>query len=562
MKNLRAEKSDEQRTKTRQHTRNYRAKNKENPIMKMKNRISSQIYRAKMKKLKQEQKLNEIKNHDGYKSKEIIQKKVREVEKALPKNPKKASQVCEELLKRHPVQSNQHPLKPKKPLTQDETKVLEFYKSEDNVVILPGKRDYVTRKNEEGKKVRMQKHVLKDSKENLFRKFKEEHPEVNSIHRTKFFKMSPQNVVSFKKMPDYACECNSHKNFEFLYASIKQYVTDENIDDYRKFRSQFSCDESDHDCMMGNCDICKNIVEKFKQLVSHHRTRIIINQWKGSEIIEHKLTMLQSIMEFSKSITAFKAHSYISHLQIKARNEQIKNLDENSALAVVDFAENMTLKQQNETQTAYYNRTNVTLYTCMLYVVNELKELKHLKIAFVSDNLQHNSNAANVFLRELLDKISNEHPRVKFLHLWSDGAPAHFKNKYSIANAITLQKKYKIEIVLNNTGSGHGKSVADSIGGTVKRMVGDRMKSQNIIIQSASNFAAHADEFCDGYEISFVSSEKIKSFEAAFNDQSSRVRAITGIRGRHKFVVIADDKIKSFSTSYDHDELQHKIFDP
>lgn len=111
---------------------------------------------------------------EGFKTREALLKKTRNVEKHLPKNETRAAQVVQQLSLRHPAA----PCNPgstsaeKKPLTSEEKQVLDFYQSEENIVILPGKRDYVVRKDEKGRKVKLQKHILKDSKDKAYEKFK------------------------------------------------------------------------------------------------------------------------------------------------------------------------------------------------------------------------------------------------------------------------------------------------------------------------------------------------------------------------------------------------------
>lgn len=99
----------------------------------------------------------------------------------------------------------------------------------------------------------------------------------------------------------------------------------------------------------------------------------------------------------------------------------------------------------------------------------------------------------------------------------------------------------------------HGKGVIDGIGGNIKRLVREKMMSQNehIVIQSAKDFADLASQLVSKTRIIYVPSseilEKIES-ESPWNN----TKAITGISNFH--FIKANQKIvecKKHSLSVD-----------
>jgi hypothetical protein len=163
-------------------------------------------------------------------------------------------------------------------------------------------------------------------------------------------------------------------------------------------------------------------------------------------------------------------------------------------------------------------------------------------------------------MREVLSHIKSKHPHVKNVIVWSDGAPAHFKNKFNIANIIQLEKDFNYKIQWNFFGTSHGKSPCDGIGGNVKRMVNDRVRSQNLTIQNAAQFVENAKVICrDKFDIWLLEVSKIELLNVAYEEWKSGVKSIVGIRGQHKFEVVGDDCIKTFQTSYGHGEKIHKV---
>jgi hypothetical protein len=155
--------------KNRQYFKKFYDKNKENELFKLKQSIKNQKIYAKKRKLKAQQAALE---EGGFTSRDGILKKRREVEKALPKNAFRAAEVVHELSIKFPLtQLTLNSRNAKQPKEVDE-KVKEFYASEENVVILPGVKDFVVRRDESNQKIKMQKHVLKDSTRKMYSKFK------------------------------------------------------------------------------------------------------------------------------------------------------------------------------------------------------------------------------------------------------------------------------------------------------------------------------------------------------------------------------------------------------
>jgi hypothetical protein len=148
----------------------YRDKNSKTALFKI--RKSLQNKKSYQGKKKRDAELLMIEN-GGFKSRDGLLKKTRQLQEHLPNNPIRAAQVVNELSKKHPLtQINANQAEKKKTPSENEKKVTAFYENEENVVILPGSNDFVVRKDENNKKVKMQKHILKDSTRNMFKKFK------------------------------------------------------------------------------------------------------------------------------------------------------------------------------------------------------------------------------------------------------------------------------------------------------------------------------------------------------------------------------------------------------
>lgn len=159
---------DEKKLKSREASKKYYDKKSRNPLFKLRRSLAKLKCR---KKKKNQDMLKMMSEKGGFPSRDGLLKKKREAEKHLPKDPLRAAQVVHELSQKYPLPSNETDEKKKKPLSDAEKRVKEFYESEENVVILPGINDYVVRRDENNQKVKMQKNILKDSVRNMYSKF-------------------------------------------------------------------------------------------------------------------------------------------------------------------------------------------------------------------------------------------------------------------------------------------------------------------------------------------------------------------------------------------------------
>jgi hypothetical protein len=320
--------------------------------------------------------------------------------------------------------------------------------------------------------------------------------------------------------------------------------------------------------MTGKCALCKNVKSKFNQITRNPHTKVSIEQWKKegkvSKVVTESKSVRNIVNEFSKKVEDYKTHFFLSKLQSRKKTEDLKNLPRGSAIVMVDFSENETVVPQDEAQSAYYSRLGLSVFTVQLYVTPDDPqggEILSRSICIASDNLEHTSSTTDMYMREVFNYISREFNHISNVIVWSDGAPSHFKNKFTIANLLNLERDYKIKIQWNFFATSHGKSPCDGIGGNIKRMVNDRTRTQNLMIQCASQFVEEANKIGSKIEVWELAVSKIESSKAAFELWKDKVASITGIRSQHKFETSGLDSIKSYETSYGHAEKIHKVLD-
>ncbi len=195
-----------------------------------------------------------------------------------------------------------------------------------------------------------------------------------------------------------------------------------------------------------------------------------------------------------------------------------------NAVLQVDFSENATIMSQNETQSAHWNHSQATLFIAHAWT-GEGKSF-----AIVSDALTHTKESVWVFMSYLLKKLKEDNPCLEVLNIFSDGAGSQFKQKYLFSNLHAWEQDYSMSIRWNFFATSHGKGEVDGIGGTVKRAVWRRVKSDRVHIISAEQYAVVAAESCLNINLHFISKTDIQEVESFLEARWKDVIAVPRTR--------------------------------
>ena len=144
------------------------------------------------------------------------------------------------------------------------------------------------------------------------------------------------------------CVCTIHQNVIVLLhaAQIEEF--------YKDLLKMAVCDDHNKDCLLQRCSLCPGYdsvktksLEKFedlneeisyKQWVSVDRTELISQSLSISEYINLTITKLESLVP----------HHYIANSQSSYLKLRKETMEENSALILMDFAENYAFHVQDK----------------------------------------------------------------------------------------------------------------------------------------------------------------------------------------------------------------------
>lgn len=250
-----------------------------------------------------------------------------------------------------------------------------FLEREDNSRQLPGKADAV---KGEIKNQKVQKFVLNDYMHNLHLKFMAENPNHKMCLAT-FCNLRPKHVSLVNFNSRSTCLCTKHQNFTLKLQSLKKLGVN----------SEISPDK-----FVGNAK-----PEQMTEILSNiSDEKISYKEWKRVTCTDGKLrTKLidcEKDKEEFKQIVMVEYTEFSGHVsRVKTQYEAFKTMKEklndhdNHVCVQMDFAENYSIKEMEEVQSAYFNAEMVTLHPVVVYYKNEDGIVCHKSFVIVSEVL-------------------------------------------------------------------------------------------------------------------------------------------------------------------------------
>lgn len=212
----------------------------------------------------------------------------------------------------------------------------------------------------------------------------------------------------------------------------------------------------------------------------------------GKEISRMKLVVKKANRQsahdiLKQKLVKFGSHCFHAKWQFQKYRDNLENLGDSEAVAVLDFAENYTCTQQEEAQSAYYCHNSVTLHPVVVCYKSNGTTIRD-SVALVSNDLNHDAAAVHSFVTTLLGHLRYAAPQVTRLYMWSDGCAAQYKSRQPFANLAQLYGQSTIKIEWNYFGSRHGKGPSDGESGVIKSKVSRLVLSGQEMVDNAQEF--------------------------------------------------------------------------
>jgi len=357
--------------------------------------------------------------------------------------------------------------------TKTVTAVKLFYEDDEFSRMCPGKKDYVSVREESGR-VHKQKRLLLTNMKEMHVEFTKRTGTKTGL--SKFCELRPKWCVTVDSSGMHSvCVCQIHQNFKLLVSALPERV------DINEIFLQTVCSTDSRDCMLHRCEQCPGR-EKLKQYLestfSSDETdlddNISYKQWTHDGQLKLQ-TVSCSVAEYIETLCDSADTATSHHFTCKAQSKFLRQLKENlptnHIIILLDFAENYSFICQDATQGFHWNTEQATLHPFAVYYrLASTEDLKCMSLCIVSDECEHLATTVYCFIQTVVQYLKCTLPSFDYIYYFSDGASAQYKNCKNLTNLCYHQADYGIKAEWNFFATSHGKSPCDGIGGTVKRL--------------------------------------------------------------------------------------------
>lgn len=412
--------------------------------------------------------------------------------------------------------------------------ILAFFIRDDVSRATAGKRECKT-----FKKNKQQIRYLSDSLRALYLKYKKEG---GLASFSSFCRYKPFYVLSPNIHNRNTCLCIKHSNMNFKIAALNRHkIIDFN--NSRALLDKVSCNVENFECMYGKCNVCnntqlaynldistdQNITWQMWETVNHLYKK---NSKDGIEVKTKKTiktqksgTVLELINMFEADIAAFKTHSFNSLHQANCYKNCIDNLLDGEIAIHCDFSQNYECKMAEEVQSMHFgaSKTQVTLHTGVIFYKGGQKSF-----CTVSPSNEHQPHAIWAHLKPIIDIGKSLVTNLKKIHVFSDGPSSQYRQKKNFYLINYFSSLNDIDVTWSFFESGHGKGVADAIGGVVKRCL-DRQVSYGRDIINAADVYSTLESLVKSINVVYVTETEIESMKECVPNNLKTIKGTMNI---------------------------------
>ena len=201
-----------------------------------------------------------------------------------------------------------------------------------------------------GKKQYEQKRLILCTLKELYLAFKESNPEVK-VGFSKFCTLRPKWCVGAGSSGSHSvCVCTIHQNVILLLHAAQLEEA------YKELIGMMVCSEDIRDCMLQKCENCPGdaVVQELLESKFEDRDEIIeIKQWVSvdrTDLVTQSLTVNKYISLLIEQLQDLIPHHFISKAQSKYLRQRKTELDQRTAIILMDFSENYSFHVQDEAQ--------------------------------------------------------------------------------------------------------------------------------------------------------------------------------------------------------------------
>lgn len=434
-----------------------------------------------------------------------------------------------------------------------------FYQSDEVSRVMPGKKDYVSVRENEGR-VHVQKRLVLCNLRELYTLFKDQNPS-DHIGFSKFASLRPKHcVLAGASGTHTVCVCTYHQN-------VKLMIHAADLDkSHKHIIAQAVCNPPQPTCYLNKCTACPGTEMLRKSMTIHFENKavdnVIYQQWVSVDRTTQETASLpfeDFIEAFIEKIEVLIPHSFIATQQAQFISECKKELKEGELAVLADFSENYSFVVQDAAQGMHWNNSQATIHPFVVYYQYSEEE-HHISFVIISDCLHHDTVAVHLFQRALITFLKSALPitDIKKITYFSDGAASQYKNRKNFVNLCSHEADFGIKAEWHFSATSHGKSACDGVGGTVKRLAAraSLQKPYDQQIMNPTQLYQWAKENIPATVFRYCSTEEYEAVKQELKNCFQNSRTIPGTRRLHAFIPLSRHlvAVKLYSNSGEYKE--------
>lgn len=421
-----------------------------------------------------------------------------------------------------------------------EKEITNFFERDDISRCTAGKKECKT-KYKEKKQIR----YMTDTLRNLHKIYKDGGGKYSF---TTFFKYKPFYVLSPTVNNRETCMCVKHSNFQFVFDALKKksVITEKTIKD---LINSVCCEETFR-CMYNYCDKCRGSKVEYKK--NDCEDNVTWSQWgranktyyKSGEELVAKITKKELktgtindlISEFETQMPIFKKHYYNYREQQKQYRNCIENLKNDELAILCDFSENFESKLGQEIQSMHFggSKNTITVHTGMIFGKDKCQSF-----ASVCDDNCHEPHAIWAHLIPVVKFLRENYVGIQVIHFFSDGPSSQYRQKKNFYLLNLFTTKFNLSYTTwSFSESGHGKGIADGIGGATKRAL-DRHVAYGNDVTNATDAYNHLKTAMKTVQCFYISKSDVSNIKTLV---PNNLKAIQGTMQIHQVMTKHGEK--------------------
>lgn len=454
-------------------------------------------------------------------------------------------------------------------------KIIQFYlKDGINSRQLPGRKDWKSVKQPNGRRKKIQKRLLLKRLKELFVKYSEEAKDDEKVGFSTFKSLRPKYCV----FPTDAaamniCVCMIHENTNFMVEALKattQFGNKEISQMIKDFTNNLVCTNPTNSCYLRECSKCNELrISDFVQDKLDDIEEMKFNIWVTSpraEKKEHTEHIDDFLDRLNGQFEKFLVHQFKVNQQYSFIQKKKEALIPGKELLIqMDFAERYTCKSQNSIQSTYFDSKSVSIHPFVVYSKSATNgELKYESYIVISDAKAQNTNSVYTFQKKLIPILLEQYPNLKKIHYLSDGCAEQYKNKKSFKNLCHHKKDFGIDAEWHFFPTSHGKGPCDGFGGQIKRMAYEATVMGGTITDAETFFIwaeSIKPKLSEVWNFIKVTEEECQTTEVELQDRFIDLIPLEGTQHYHSFKPKDENHIYAFEFSgqfQDEDENENK----